>query len=138
MNYLYSKLEYDAEFSTDTPERLAFAKHIEKVAKALHDIEWVDSSDYGPGDENEAIRDCLSDATIRQSSGPWLDLNEVRAEFAAYLASNANKRHSLDAALMHVVQSAYQKGMADAAIIPVAVSNVGFLSRSNPVTVATC
>lgn len=59
MNYLYSKIEY-AEFPTDTPEREAFAKHLKFVAKALHDIEWVDSADYGPGDENEAIRACLA------------------------------------------------------------------------------
>ena len=59
MNYLYSKIEY-ADFPTDTPEREAFAKHLKLVAKALHDIEWVDSADYGPGDENEAIRACLS------------------------------------------------------------------------------
>lgn len=44
-----------------------------------------------------------------------LDLNQVRAEFAEYLASNANKRHSLDAAIMHVVERAYQRGMEDAA-----------------------
>jgi hypothetical protein len=55
MNYLYSKLEYDATFSTD----LAFKRHLAKVAKALHDIEWVDSCDMGPGDENAAIRACL-------------------------------------------------------------------------------
>ena len=59
MNYLYSKLEYDATFRTDTPERLAFKRHLAKVAKALHDIEWVDSGDTGPGDENAAIRACL-------------------------------------------------------------------------------
>lgn len=47
-----------------------------------------------------------------------LDLNQVRADFAEYLASNANKRHSLDAALMHVVERAYQKGMADAVSVP--------------------
>jgi hypothetical protein len=58
MDYLYSKLEY-AQFRQDTPERKAFAQHLEKVAKALHDIEWVDSGDYGPGDENEALRACL-------------------------------------------------------------------------------
>jgi uncharacterized small protein (DUF1192 family) len=34
------------------------------VAKALHDIEWVDSGDYGPGDENKAIRACLGDAAM--------------------------------------------------------------------------
>jgi hypothetical protein len=59
MNYLYSKLEYDANFKQDTPERRAFAKHLKLVAKALHDIEWVDSGDYGPGDDIEAIRACL-------------------------------------------------------------------------------
>lgn len=60
MNYLYSRLECDANFSTNTPQRRAFAKHLQLVIKALHDIEWVDSSDYGPGDENAAIEACLS------------------------------------------------------------------------------
>ena len=59
MNYLYSKLEYDATFNTHTPERVAFKAHLAKVAKALHDLEWVDSGDKGPGDENAAIRACL-------------------------------------------------------------------------------
>ena len=58
MGYLYSKLEY-AEFDEDTPHRKAFAAHLKLVAKALHDIEWVDSCDYGPGDENAAIEACL-------------------------------------------------------------------------------
>jgi len=47
-----------------------------------------------------------------------LDLNLVRADFADYLASNASKPHSLDAALMHVVEAAYQKGLADALFVP--------------------
>lgn len=64
MNYLYSKLEYDANFQTNTLERAAFRKHLALVAKALHDIEWVDSGDYGPGDENAAIRACLSDGAV--------------------------------------------------------------------------
>ena len=54
MNYLYSRLEYDANFSQDTPERRAFAKHLKLVAKALHDIEWVESGDYGKGDDTAA------------------------------------------------------------------------------------
>lgn len=61
MDYLYSKVQ-SAEFRQHTPERAAFAKHLELVAKALHDIEWVDSSDYGPGRENAAIRACIGDA----------------------------------------------------------------------------
>jgi len=38
------------------PLRVAFAEHLEKVAKAMHDVEWVDSCDYGKGQEAEAIR----------------------------------------------------------------------------------
>lgn len=60
LNYLSSRIEREAVFHTDTPERKAFAKHLELVCKALHDIEWVDSCDYGPGDENDAIRACFA------------------------------------------------------------------------------
>lgn len=45
----------------NTPLRKAFVKHLAKVAKAMHDIEWVDSGDYSEGDENKAIQDCLGD-----------------------------------------------------------------------------
>lgn len=50
-----------------------------------------------------------------------LDLNQVRADFAAFLAVNAATRHSLDAALMHVVERAYQQGIEDAGRVPEAV-----------------
>lgn len=58
MDYLYSRVRY-AEFTTETPERKAFAEHLQLVADALRAIEWVDSGDWGPGDENEPIRACL-------------------------------------------------------------------------------
>ena len=64
MNYLYRKIEEDAVFSLTTPERKAFEKHLTLVVKALHDIEWVDSNDYGGTDEGEAIRACLSDGAV--------------------------------------------------------------------------
>jgi hypothetical protein len=67
MNYLYSKLECNATFPANTPERRAFKEHLVKVVKALHDIEWVDSCDYGPGDENAAIRACLSSEQLLES-----------------------------------------------------------------------
>ena len=51
-----------------------------------------------------------------------LDLNRVRADFADFLADHSGRRHSLDAALMHVVEQAYQQGLADAAAVPAAVS----------------
>jgi hypothetical protein len=64
MNYLYSKIEYEATFLQNTPERRAFAKHLHLVAKALHDIEWVDSGDYSKGGVPKAIRACLNDGAI--------------------------------------------------------------------------
>ena len=39
-------------------EREWFIGLLRMVAKAAHDIEWVDSSDYRPGDEVAAIRAC--------------------------------------------------------------------------------
>ena len=67
MDYLYQKLQY-AKFAKDTPERLAFAKHLQLVAKAMHDIEWVDSGDCGPGDENESIRKCLNKTDVLEAT----------------------------------------------------------------------
>ncbi len=55
MDYLYCKLDA-ATFDDSTPLRRAFRKHLKLVAKALHDIEWVESGDYSPGDEDAAIR----------------------------------------------------------------------------------
>ncbi len=40
--------------------RLAFADLLKRCAKAAHAIEWVDSCDYGPGDEVAAIRAALA------------------------------------------------------------------------------
>jgi len=60
MDYVYRRLETDARFSTDTPQRKAFRTLLNKVIVALQSIEWVDSGDYGPGDENEAIEACLA------------------------------------------------------------------------------
>jgi hypothetical protein len=63
MDYLYSKIEWFADFEENTPERKAFAEHLKLIVKALHDIEWVDSGDYSPGDENEAIMAVLKGVT---------------------------------------------------------------------------
>ena len=35
--------------------RAWFVEHLKLVSTAMHDIEWVDSGDYGPGDEVEAL-----------------------------------------------------------------------------------
>jgi len=48
-----------ARSETD-PRRVAFANLLAVCAKAAHDIEWVDSCDYGPGDDHAAIDAALS------------------------------------------------------------------------------
>jgi hypothetical protein len=68
MNYLSSRIEMDATFKTHTALRKAFRKHLDKVIKALHDIEWVDSCDYSDGDEEDAIRACLSPGAPLESA----------------------------------------------------------------------
>lgn len=88
MNYLCWKIENDANFKTDTPERKAFAKHLKLVIKALHDIEWVDSCDYGPGDENEAIRACLSKTATLEAMID--EANEVKAMLEAEIEKAKN------------------------------------------------
>ena len=70
------------------PLRRAFAIHLALVAKAMHDIEWVDSCDYGPGDEDEAIRVVLSPG----------------AELAAAVAMATEARKMLDEALERSTQ----------------------------------
>jgi hypothetical protein len=84
MNYLYSTIRDNARFETNTVERKAFAKHLELVVKALHDIEWVDSSDYGTGDENEAIRACLHPSVLLETA-----LENAREAVAALQAEIA-------------------------------------------------
>lgn len=68
--YAYGKIEDLAnEIRPTSPLRKAFKTHLRKVAKACHDIEWVDSGDYGPGDEDEAIRACLGKDGPRARAG---------------------------------------------------------------------
>ena len=65
-DYFYHKLEqfaYDMSISPSEVERKAFQELLFKVAKACHDIEWVDSGDYSAGDELESIKACFSGNT---------------------------------------------------------------------------
>lgn len=60
MDYLYSQVEEAHwSFRRRTPMRDAFSIHLVKVAKALKAIEWNDSGDGNP-DEDQLIRDCIS------------------------------------------------------------------------------
>ena len=55
---------HDGGFDKSTPERRAFAEHLVLVAEALRAIEYVDSGDSGPGDEDEAILECIRPADV--------------------------------------------------------------------------
>jgi len=66
-DYFYSKLDDIADrIDLKNPERKAFVKHLKKVVKALHDIEWVDSYDYGENGEIEAIMKCILHKDVLQ------------------------------------------------------------------------
>ncbi len=54
-NYAYLWVEDMADELGGDELRDAFAAHLKLVAKAMQDIEWVESGDYGAGDGREAI-----------------------------------------------------------------------------------
>lgn len=57
-DYVYGKMQEAADRligEKKTPLRISFGEHLARCADALHDIEWVDSGDIGPGGENDAI-----------------------------------------------------------------------------------
>ena len=62
-DYLSFKMEDAARTlmkKHQTVYRQAFGKHMMKCAKAMYDIEWVDSDDKSPGDEEKAIMECIT------------------------------------------------------------------------------
>ena len=79
--YFYGRLEDFASRmqGESDPLRKAFGSHLQKCAKALHDIEWVDSCDCSPGDEVNAIKAVLG------TDCPALVLSESRKQAEAAL-----------------------------------------------------
>jgi hypothetical protein len=70
LNYLYTTVEEAAmtirQRSRQDPWFLAFADHLNLVAKALHDVEWALSFDYSTAQAYPAIQACVpSHADIR-------------------------------------------------------------------------
>jgi hypothetical protein len=67
LDYVFLKVEEAADTilgrsRSQTPEHVAFVKHLRLVAAALKDIEWVLSCDLGDGDDLPAIRKVISQA----------------------------------------------------------------------------
>lgn len=66
-DYLCYKMEDAARTlmgKAQTPYRQAFGELMLRCAKAMHDIEWVDSSDMGDGDDLETIMKCISEKDV--------------------------------------------------------------------------
>jgi hypothetical protein len=78
-DYLCYKMGDAAESlcNDKNPLRRAFGKKLQLFATAMHDIEWVDSDDYGPGEEAKAIKLALG----KESN--TLALHEVMLEAKA-------------------------------------------------------
>lgn len=74
-DYVYFKIEELANDLRvgDCPHRLAFKDLLYKVAKAAHDIEWVDSGDYGDGDEIDSIKSIFNDPKQLEVKAAALD-----------------------------------------------------------------
>lgn len=104
----------------------------------LSRLDWLKHAQEEAMDLANYLEVLIQQEEAAKSAGSWLDLDTVRADLANHMNSFANKRHGLDAALMHVVEQAYQKGIADASKVPVAVSSAGYLSHPNPDTVNPC
>lgn len=82
------------------PLRQALGTHMRKVAKAMHDIEWVDSHDYAPGDEVDAIRAAIGeDGDADDGSGPMSDETDLRQRFQEW---SRQQRGSLDGCLRSI------------------------------------
>lgn len=65
LDYAYNKVEDAArrvESRAQTNPHRAFAMHLYKVAKALHDLEWMLSDDTLEGSEEAAIRAVLPES----------------------------------------------------------------------------
>ena len=75
--------------------RRAFGDHLELCSKALHDIEWVDSGDYGDGDDVEAIKKVLADTlpekSIEQAKS---ELVQLRDQINNILAVRPTGKHN--------------------------------------------
>lgn len=54
-DYVYNRIQEIELRNKDNPRRATFQKLLYLVAEAMHDIEWVDSGDCSPGDENKSI-----------------------------------------------------------------------------------
>lgn len=61
-NYAYMRIDEIANklLQEKNIKRKILGVLMQKLSKALHDIEWVDSEDYGKGDDTKEINEVLN------------------------------------------------------------------------------
>ena len=81
MSIAESRTRREVSRRAETPLHRAFAAHLMKVSKALHDIEWLFSADYGPGDEIDALKAVITPEASLESATAYalVALAELRA-----------------------------------------------------------
>ena len=85
LEYCFYKVDVAVEVierRAKTVLQKAFAAHLRDVSKALHDLEWVYSCDYGEGDEVAALRKVVNkqmelEAATKQAEIALLQLKNV-------------------------------------------------------------
>jgi hypothetical protein len=82
-DYAYARVQDMASSMLNrdaSPLRVAFARHLKKVADAMQAVEWVDSCDSARGDEDEPIRACIASGAEAEAAREALELAMRRAE----------------------------------------------------------
>jgi hypothetical protein len=90
LNYVYSLVSTaadDIRHRSRRPDHLAFADHLDLISKALHDVEWVLSSDYGDEGDLESLAAVLTpeqrlSSALELAKAAHTDLGEVIKRYA--------------------------------------------------------
>jgi hypothetical protein len=103
-DYAFTHVASMADILKRSPrsDRRAFGLHLERVAQAMHDVEWVDSDDYAPDGDVLSIKACLSEEMImdvlyRNALNAKEELERALKEFMDYREQRTNCISSSDA-----------------------------------------
>lgn len=70
-NYAYCRVvEFAESMPLNTPARVRFKAHLLLVAEAMRAVEWVDSGDYGDGDDEDDIAKALHQLVTDEEKNP--------------------------------------------------------------------
>lgn len=89
LDYAYARVEVAAatlRSRAASATHVAFADHLDLVAKALRDVEWVLSGDKSQGDDTEAILACIRIEGVLEAAIKRADAARCELEGAIWLA----------------------------------------------------